>query len=433
MTQHKTLRNAQAGFSLVEIMVGALLGLIGTIVIFQVFAVSEEQKRNTTGAGEAIQTASTALYQLQRDAMSAGAGMSKFIYGCPVNGWYDNGQAGGQDLSFTFVPVIIQRSTTATGSDTVSFGYGSSALSALPAGLLSAQTDATFVRVFNRYGFKKGDLVVMLNYAETDSSTDYRRYCSLYQVSDLPTTPGLDDRIVMQPGVYTNDEGQVKQIAYNRPGGLAGAKQFNRYAWNSNTTVVDAVTFPGRGGMIVNVGALPRFPVYSVENNQLVMGSGVTGGAGVLIADQVVKLKAHLAIDGNLPRPDGRLDGTMSPSALPVANFTLGADHWAEELPVPNIAAPPSLGMRSYRDWARVAAIRLVLVTRGERLRPKTGTTCDATTTMPVWKAAGGIPLDISGDPDWRCYRYATQEMTVPLRNLMWSTADLGIQPTINP
>ncbi|MBL8517333.1 MAG: hypothetical protein JNM76_10245 [Betaproteobacteria bacterium] len=433
MKFYKSLRSAQGGFSLIEIMVGALLGLIGTIVIFQVFAVSEEQKRNTTGAGEAVQTASTALYQLQRDAMSAGAGMSKFIYGCPVNGWYDNGQPGGQDLSFTFVPVIIQRATTATGSDIISFGYGSSALAALPAGLLSDQTVPTFVRVFNRYGFKKGDLVVLLNYAEADSSTDYRRYCSLYQVSDLPTTPGLDDRVVMEPGSYVADDGQVRQIAYNRPGGLAGAKQFNRLAWNSSQSFVDGVQYPGRRGMIVNVGALPRFPVYSVENGQLVMGSGVTGAQGIAIADQVVKLKAHLAIDGNLPRPDGRLDGSMSQTALPVANLTLGADHWAEELPPPNMAAPPSLGMRSYRDWARVAAVRLVLVTRGERIRPKSGSTCDATTAMPVWKAAGGIPLDISGDPDWRCYRYATQEMTVPLRNLMWSTADLGIQPTSTP
>lgn len=433
MRPNRVLSKAQGGFSLVEIMVGALLGLIGTIVIFQVFAVSEEQKRNTTGAGDAVQTASTALYQLQRDAMSAGAGMSKFIYGCPVNGWYDNGQAGGQDLSFTFVPVIIQRATTATGSDTISFGYGASGLAVLPAGLVVPQTSPTVVRVFNRYGFKKGDLVVLLNFAEPDSATDYRRYCSLYQVSDLPTASGQEDRIVMEPGAFTTDEGQVRQIVYNRPGGLAGAKQFNRNAWNSNSTIIDGKSFPGRGGMIVNVGALPRFPIYTVENNQLVMGSGVTGGQGVAIADQVVKLKAHFGIDGNVPKPDGRLDGTMSATALPVANFTLGADHWAEELPPPNVLAPPSLGIRSWHDWSRVAAIRVVLVTRGEKLRPTSGTTCDATTTMPVWKAAGDIPLDISADPDWRCYRYSTQEMTVPLRNLIWSPSDLGIQPVTNP
>ena len=41
-----------AGFSLVELMVAVVIGLIGTLVMFQVFAVSEGQKRTTASGGD---------------------------------------------------------------------------------------------------------------------------------------------------------------------------------------------------------------------------------------------------------------------------------------------------------------------------------------------------------------------------------------------
>ena len=64
------------GFTLVEIMVGVLIGLIGTVVIFQVFAVSEGQKRTTTGAGDAQQNGVFALFQVERDLRTAGFGLA---------------------------------------------------------------------------------------------------------------------------------------------------------------------------------------------------------------------------------------------------------------------------------------------------------------------------------------------------------------------
>lgn len=44
-----------AGFSLVELMVAVVIGLIGTLVMFQVFAVSEGQKRTTASGGDGQQ------------------------------------------------------------------------------------------------------------------------------------------------------------------------------------------------------------------------------------------------------------------------------------------------------------------------------------------------------------------------------------------
>lgn len=69
-------RNNQAGFSLVDIMVGMVLSLLGTIVIFQVFSVSESIKRTTTSGGEAQQNGVAGLFMLQRAVKTAGYGIN---------------------------------------------------------------------------------------------------------------------------------------------------------------------------------------------------------------------------------------------------------------------------------------------------------------------------------------------------------------------
>ncbi len=69
-------RNNHAGFSLVDIMVGMVLGLLGTIVIFQVFSVSESIKRTTTSGGEAQQNGAAGLFILQRALKASGYGIN---------------------------------------------------------------------------------------------------------------------------------------------------------------------------------------------------------------------------------------------------------------------------------------------------------------------------------------------------------------------
>ncbi|MGD9953923.1 MAG: PilW family protein, partial [Burkholderiales bacterium] len=93
------------GFTLVELMVGVLIGLIGTVVIFQVFAVSESQKRTTTGGSDAQLNGVFGLFQIERDVRMAGYGLNYLaLLGCQINGYYE---PGGQPISFKLVPVEI--------------------------------------------------------------------------------------------------------------------------------------------------------------------------------------------------------------------------------------------------------------------------------------------------------------------------------------
>lgn len=66
---------AHAGFSLVEIMVGMVIALLGMIVISQVFSVSEGVKRTTTSGGDALLNGASALFELERSVKEAGYGI----------------------------------------------------------------------------------------------------------------------------------------------------------------------------------------------------------------------------------------------------------------------------------------------------------------------------------------------------------------------
>lgn len=64
------------GFTLVEVMVAMVIGMIGIVIMMQVFATAEGQKRATTGTGDAQSTGAMALYELQRDIRQSGYGLN---------------------------------------------------------------------------------------------------------------------------------------------------------------------------------------------------------------------------------------------------------------------------------------------------------------------------------------------------------------------
>jgi type IV pilus assembly protein PilW len=71
-----SLYRRQTGFSLPEIMIGMVIGLLGVIIIMQVTSVFEGQKRTTTGGDDAQNGGAIALNVLQRDISQAGYGIN---------------------------------------------------------------------------------------------------------------------------------------------------------------------------------------------------------------------------------------------------------------------------------------------------------------------------------------------------------------------
>ena len=68
-------RFRQAGFTLIELMVGMAIGLLATIIIMQVMSLFEAQRRTTTGSADAQTNGGIALYSIAREVQMAGYGL----------------------------------------------------------------------------------------------------------------------------------------------------------------------------------------------------------------------------------------------------------------------------------------------------------------------------------------------------------------------
>lgn len=109
--------NRQTGFSLVDVMVGMVLGLMGTIIIFQVFEASERIKRTTTGGGDAQQNGVAALFALERGVRQAGYGIN----------------ASDVAAAPPPVPLAVTAGATTAAPDSITIAYRPSNIADCPA------------------------------------------------------------------------------------------------------------------------------------------------------------------------------------------------------------------------------------------------------------------------------------------------------------
>ena len=350
------------------------LGLLGIIVMFQVFAVSEGYRRTTTSGGDAQQGGAVALFTIERNVRQAGHSLNDPAYlGCQVHA-YDEGPPA-RDFAFTLAPVVI---TQGAGSapDSITVTYGSSSLYAAPVGITqNIAAAATAYRVDNRYGFAPGDLVV---------AVEAGKGCSLAEVTSVPGVAGQTDTLGHDPGSYTMATGVQASSRYNRAGGLPAP---NDVSYTTN-------------GKLLNFGARPSNIVYSIQSGNLAMQSSIANAAAPqAIVEGIVDLQAQYGKD------DGVDNGTVN-----------GAVYAADDGVIDRFdTATPAIAA----DWARVLAVRLAVVARGTQPeRPDLATgVCSTTTLAPTW--AGGA-FDLSANPDWRCYRYKVLQTTVAVRNIIW-------------
>lgn len=338
-----------------------LIGLIGTIVIFQTFAVSEAQRRTTTGGGDAQQNGLIALAGIERDARLAGFGINYAnLYGCTTL-LRDVGPPT-RNTSFSFIPAMI--TDGASGApDTITFVYGSSNKLVAPAKLLvNMAVNATTLRVDNQFGFLVDDVVITGQVGQN---------CSVFLTTAVNT-----DTLTLGSGSYTNSSGGTSTARYNNATGSTLA--YN--AWDDTTST---------GTRVFNLGNAPQVATYAVSGGQLTYQNLFTDSAATAIVDGIVQVQAQYGKDTN---GDGAVDA------------------WSATMP----ATPTSV------DWSNNLAIRVAVVARSalpEKPNPTTNL-CDTTTVAPSW--VGGS-IDVSSDANWQCYRYRVFQTVIPLRNLLWA------------
>ena len=166
--------------------------MIGMVVIFQVLAVSEHQKRNTIGGAAAQSSGALALFPLQREVQLAGYGIG--VTGTGPIGCTVNARRSGTPVNFPLVPVEIVQGGAAGNphpiADQIRVLYGNSAYFVSMRSFTDSSNTNKTMDSTGRAGFNIGDLVVY-------TGTGALPPCALAQVTCRPgdtTKPRLHVR-----------------------------------------------------------------------------------------------------------------------------------------------------------------------------------------------------------------------------------------------
>ncbi len=366
-----TRLGGQRGFSLVELMVAVVIGLLTTLAITQVLVVSEGQRRTTTTGSDAQVNGALAIDAIQRDIQMAGYGFSsdQAILGCSISAKYNGAQIATGAATPTFPTTLapVQIDNTDPTRNVIRVLASAKANYSIPTRVISPSydpagsgTNKVVFSVTSTLGVANGDLFLA---AKNGASL-----CEVFQATAAPSVDGQINRADASTG------------------------------WNP--TGFPTATY-NEGDLLVNLGSLidRRYSISSDNVLQLTefsVATPATVATPVDLYPNVVGLQAFYGKD-----TDG--DGTVDAY---------------------NRTAPTSAS-----EWTQVLSIRVALVTRSAQYEKEL-----VTTASPLWNvgttisisgtAACGaskcLTLDITTLPDWQHYRYKVSDTVVPLRNMLW-------------
>lgn len=383
ITSKRLTANRQSGFTLVELMVGALLGMLAVIVISHVLIESEDRRRKVAMGGDSDINGSLALFALQRDIQMAGYGMATTeMMGCSLVA-YRSGKSVIPDQDaphpepFVLAPVIIDNGAD-NGPDTITVVRGETVGPSVPMSLgqagdqkdTTAGTHGRFV-VDSALGVRAGDQLITV---PTDVAATP---CHLVEATHDAASLGSQITATNIPYYATS-------------------------LWNTDTEWNKTHASPR---LLVNMGRIAQrryflnnAAPYPLRSRNL---SSVTGTFSFEdLYPEIVNLQAYYGkdVDGN-----GSIDrfDTVTPT--------------------------------SPTEWAQVVAVRLALVARNTQFDKN-----EVTTAVPTWDVGTAVevvdnnlvdcgdsskclPLKVDHLPEWKHYRYKVYSTTIPVRNVLWT------------
>ncbi len=364
MTPLLSLRK-QSGFSLIEIMVGVVIGLIGIVVVFQSLSIWEARKRTTSSGSDAQIAGTIAMFNLERDLKLAGYGFGLATHmGCTVN---VNATTRGV-FTFGFFPVQIIDGASGT-PDQINILYGNSAYFTATQNFTSATTTSKRTQS-GRTGIQKGDLVIVAG--GTPTSCDLVEITANDNTDGTPFTDGLS--VGHLPGAYVNYRNQATTATYNQVAGTVGVYT---------------------SGSLYNLGTGPKLNIWQVRTNVLTWSDFLnTPTTAYDVAEGIVNLQAEYGVDGD------------NDNAIATGEWT---------------NTPPA-------DWSKLRAIRVALLARSQQYEKDAITTVapswsGGAFTMTNIDGSDGTTRPADTTLDWQHYRYRVYEKVIPLRNIIWGTA----------
>lgn len=377
------MRRRANGFSMVELLVSIVIGLLALGFATRLVVSGEVNKQAAVGGSDSMQNGVLALYSMQRELNQAGWSMNDpLMVGCDTvfsdtSNYAMLTAARGAATVTPLAAVVIQSNGSAP--DLVSINSGTSMSNTGMARLSDTYTPGTVSIAIDRapYGFTGTDTVLA----------------------------GGDVIVVApeQPGASKCSLAQVSGTVANQL--LIAAGGNNRF--NSGSL---GVTFPSLAARLFNLGPASNlsFHTWSVDRGFLQLRATNLAGATAApasVTDNIVSLKAQYGFDqrvGNLFTPELGMQVTSWSGTM------VDAD---------NDGVAGSAG-----DYQRIAAVRIAVVARSRAPeRANASGVCTATPILPPVFGNVSVTVAVAGDTvDWRCYRYRSFETIVPIRNSAW-------------
>lgn len=381
-------RGSARGFTVIELMVGLVVGLAIAIAAASVLRVTGSTQRSAHSTSDVSQAGAYVLQLLDRWVRSAGTGFSpaaSYAYGCRLlaakSGTQilprpsalpapfaslDTGSAG----LFRLAPVVIGNSQTTpnvsgSASDVLIVMGGAAGQAEAPMPF-SALSQSSLLQVTSTVGLSANDLLLVADQQPASSGT---ADCLIEQVSSTFSATSLSS--IDLAGTY--------------------------YAASVGSVALTSVSSLGAAMGLGNIAAgnPPNFLIFGVGDNDTLYSYDLLQTSSTPLqplADGVFEMHGLYAVDSDA-------DGVADSWVAPTGNYALSA--------MLDGSSAAAAKLRS------VKAIRIGLILRTPRN--------DATDTPAALTLFGDLGASLtytrSLSSTERQYRYRTMEITVPLRN----------------
>jgi type IV pilus assembly protein PilW len=351
----------QGGFTLIELMIGMLIGLLATVAVSFVLVNSEGQKRTTTAGSDAQVNGALALTTLQRTVSSAGYGFAATpaVIGCPLTAQYSGAPVA---MPANLVPLIITQGAGGAPDSIRVFSSGKKTF-AVPLPVVGYTVGDGDFKISSIRGIEAGDLVIA---AKTAGSP-----CEMFRATSIASATDIN-----------KDSGDL---------------------WNGANN--PANTYTG-GDLLINMGA-PLDVKYAIVNNSLRSTSLNIDGAGQPSYDaQPLELFPNIVTMRALYGKDTDGNGSL--------------DTWDNVTPATNADWLKVVAVR-VAIVSRSGQYEKDEVTFDDPTWD-VGTAAPVAGSA-VCGSSNCLTLTINTSAaDWKHYRYRVFDTVIPLRNMLWNS-----------
>lgn len=375
----------QRGISLIELMIGLMLGMFAVLIILQLLTNTNTQQRVASTSSDAQINAATAAHLLHREIAQVGMGISAYpLLGCSLG--YTTSKDGAAIALSALGPVTIN---------------ASGAL--VPPG--DAHTDTLLLVSGNSAGTSEGDATTAVS-----TATSY--------VVKTPSSFAPEDRIVAAP--------TMRDTSSNCALTLGRVNSLSSYTLN----VTSATAGLPVGSAVYNLGNAPAVRAYAVRSGNLTVCDYMAYDCGNTAYTNPLNANVWIPIATNVPSFRVQYGRDTSSNAMD------GVVDVFDQV-TPGSMADTS-GLPVYCSWLRVIGLRMALVARSQdydRSQPTanaptwSGSTANTSTSSVLTTLTPtAAPIDLSSYGEWQYHRYKTVETTTPLRNVIWNGNQMAYQ-----